>query len=149
MEKLLIVLVAVIGFSFSANAQNVLTFYAWNSGTNACLKSDFGHTYVCVEYNCYGYRTSGMDYETYEGCAKMMVSFNISDAALSRVNQKIREWQNNPVQYSLGRRDCTSFAMDVADAAGISYGSRSSIQWPIGFLERLRDYNSNATYRRF
>jgi len=39
--------------------------------------------------------------------------------------------------------------MDIATAAGISYGSRSSIQWPIGFLERLRDYNPNATYRRF
>jgi hypothetical protein len=51
------------------------------------------------------------------------------------------EWHNNPPHYTIGRYDCTTFVMDIADAAGIYYGSRWSIQTPVGFMEGLKQKN--------
>jgi hypothetical protein len=77
--------------------------------------------------------------------ATVNISFDINNSQYSRVIQRINKWIDDEPDYITGNSDCTTFAMEIADAAGIGYGSRWSIQSPIGFLERLRDYNPKST----
>jgi len=156
MKKLLILLVTIIGFGISANAQNTLTFYGWGVGANTPDgRSGYGHVFISINGEFWGFgrnewkvrhvwASGGMhgDLSTY---ATVKISFEINSSQYTRVIQKINKWVEDEPDYITGNNDCTTFAMEIADAADIGYGSRWSIQSPIGFLERLKDYNPKAT----
>ena len=48
---------------------------------------------------------------------------------------------DSPPNYYVGYYDCTSFVMDIADAAGVHYGNRLFIQTPMGFIQQMKQYN--------
>ncbi len=121
-----------------------ITFYAWGSRSDNCNgeKSDFGHAFVDIpEIGVVGYGGTVFDHTNKVQCAKYQVSVKVNESALRKAQNKYWEWKNNPPNYELMRNDCTTFAMDIADAAGIYYGYRWLIQSPAGFLRELRTYN--------
>lgn len=121
-----------------------ITFYAWGSGSDNCNgeKSDFGHAFVDIpEIGVVGYGGTVFDHTNKVQCAKYQVSVKVNESALRKAQNKYWEWKNNPPEYELMRNDCTTFTMDIADAAGIYYGYRWLIQSPAGFLRELRTYN--------
>lgn len=65
----------------------------------------------------------------------------VSEEAQKAMIKKLRQLQGNVPKYRIGRYDCTSFVMDIADAAGIRYGARITIQTPVGFMQELKKYN--------
>ncbi|MBR3798539.1 MAG: hypothetical protein IKJ59_13990 [Clostridia bacterium] len=118
-----------------------LTFYAWRIGTHVGAndhKSLTGHAFVDIpEIGPVGYGGTITNHTDLVKYADYKVNVKIDRNALQRVHNKYWEWKNNPPQYDLGRYDCTTFAMDIADAAGIYYGPRWAIQFPAGFLRSL------------
>ena len=144
---------AIIGFVICVNARNTLTFYAWKRGdiTPDGSRSLTGHAFMAINNDFYGFGVSewkvrwawgtGVIHGDLSEYATVMITFNISVMRAARVRVKIQKWIDDEPDYVMGNTDCTTFVMDIADAAGISYGSRWSIQSPIGFMDRLRDYN--------
>jgi hypothetical protein len=118
-----------------------LTFYAWRIGTHVGAnnhKSLTGHAFVDIpEIGPVGYGGTITNHSDLVQYADYKVNVKIDRNALQRVQNKYWEWKNNPPQYDLGKYDCTTFAMDIADAAGIYYGPRWAIQFPAGFLRSL------------
>lgn len=57
------------------------------------------------------------------------------------MTKKLRQLQQNVPRYKIGRSDCTSFVMDIADARGIHYGARITIQTLVGFMQELKKNN--------
>ena len=62
----------------------------------------------------------------------------VSEEAQRAMIRKLRQLQEDVPKYRIGRYDCTSFVMDIADAGGVHYGSRITIQTPVGFMEELK-----------
>ena len=60
---------------------------------------------------------------------------------LENVYQTIDDLMDSPPNYYIGYYDCTSFVMDIADAAGVYYGNRIFIQTPMGFIHQMKQYN--------
>jgi len=121
-----------------------ITFYAWGSGSDNCIggKSDFGHAFVDIpEIGTVGYGGIVTDHTDKVRCARYQVSINVNETSLRKAQYKYWQWQNSPPAYELMQNDCTTFTMDIADAAGIYYGFRWLIQSPAGFLKELKTYN--------
>lgn len=118
-----------------------LTFYAWRMGAHVGSdnhKSKYGHAFVDIpEIGAVGYGGTVTDHTNLVQYADYKVSVKIDRNALNKVHKKYWEWKNNPPEYFATRHDCTSFAMDIADAAGIYYGPRWAIQFPASFLRSL------------
>lgn len=139
------------------NKKYVIVFYAWGAGAPTGLgTSPVGHAFVDIPtIGPVGYtvhaetgedllggdnvevidESNELRYATYR-CA-----VPISEEHLQRVITRYREWKNNPPNYFLGRTDCTTFVLDIADAADIKYGMRIMIQSPAGFLRSLLEHN--------
>ena len=60
---------------------------------------------------------------------------------MENVYQTIDDLMDSPPNYYIGYYDCTSFVMDIADAAGVYYGNRIFIQTPMGFIHQMKQYN--------
>ncbi|MDR0894447.1 MAG: hypothetical protein LBN06_04005 [Prevotellaceae bacterium] len=108
-------------------------------------KSATGHDFVDIsEIGIVGFgKNNAVNDDTpYVQYADYKVSININRESLLRVPEKYWEWKNNPPTYRLAENDCTTFAMDIADAAGIYYGPRWLIQFPAGFMREMRTYNA-------
>jgi hypothetical protein len=117
-----------------------LTFYAWRVGSTNSRgeKSLTGHAFVDIpEIGVVGYGGTVTDHSNQVQYADYKVSVKINETALRKAQAKYWEWKNNPPAYDLAKYDCTTFAMDIADAAGIYYGPRWTIQFPAGFLRNL------------
>ena len=129
--------------SSSSGKRHKLVFYAWGSGQQLeGHKSDFGHAFVDIPtIGPVGYGGRVTDHRDQVRYAKYRCEVWISDAQLERVISKYWEWKNDPPQYDLMRTDCTTFALDIADAAGVEYGSRMIVQSPAFFLKQLLKYN--------
>ncbi len=136
----------------SPNADKVydITFYAWGIGPIDDERNSLtGHAFVDIPgIGVVGFGPTGGGILNPQGgivsphsnsvqYADYKISVPVDRKALENAQRKCREWQDNPPQYVLGRRDCTSFVMDIADAAGIYYGPRWAIQFPVGFMESL------------
>jgi hypothetical protein len=124
--------------------KHTITFYAWGSGSenDRGEKSDFGHAFVYIpEIGTVGYGGTVTDHKDKTQYAKYKVNIPVSEASLRNVKDKYREWKDNPPEYDLMKYDCTTFVMDIADAAGIKYGSRWMIQSPAGFMRELQRHN--------
>jgi len=149
----------------SDKGTNKIVFYAYGAGTmtDQNHKSVFGHAFAYVPgigYIGYGsqnvnknsllaryaklaYGTEGdiFDHAYLRKTATDSCAVYVTDAQLKNVQDMIRYYMIFTPEYKLGRNDCTSFVMDIADAAGVYYGSRFDIQWPMYFIERLKKYN--------
>ena len=105
-------------------------------------KSLTGHAFVDIpEIGIVGYSGTVTDHTNYVQHADYEVSIKINETSLRKAQQKYWEWKSNPPAYELAKYDCTTFTMDIADAAGIYYGPRWLIQFPAGFLRELKTYN--------
>jgi hypothetical protein len=121
-----------------------ITFYAWRienrigDDENEHI-SLTGHTFVDIpEIGVVGYGSNGVtDHSSYVQYADYKVSVKINGSDLQKVQNKYWAWKNNPPTYKLAEYDCTNFAMDIADAAGIYYGPRWAIKFPAGFIRNL------------
>jgi hypothetical protein len=126
-----------------------ITFYAWRIGTRVgsdenSHKSLTGHAFVDIpRIGVVGYDGTVTDHANYVQYADYKVSVKINEPSLRKVYEKYWEWKNNPPEYDLGKYDCTTFAMDIADAAGIYYGPRWAIQFPAGFMRSLMATEQN------
>jgi hypothetical protein len=124
-----------------------LTFYAWGSGSvnSRGEKSDFGHAFVFIPgIGTVGYGGTVSDHSQSVQYAQYQISIAVSENALRKAQEKYREWENNPPEYKLMQYDCTTFVMDIADAAGIYYGNGRREGWlqsPAGFIRELKKYN--------
>ena len=131
-----------------------VTFYVWGKGTitSSGKPSPTGHAFVRIpqvgiigfgslhggllddEGNIFDH-TSKVKYVT-DSCR-----IKVSDEAQKAMIRKLRQLQSDVPKYRIGRYDCTSFVMDIADAGGIHYGSRITIQTPVGFMQELKKHN--------
>lgn len=118
----------------------LITFYIWGIGDNTRYgKSKTGHSFVSIpQIGCVGYSGTISDHSNSIYYATDSCAFYITGDKLYRVQNKFREWQQFTPDYIIGRCDCTSFALDIADAAGINYGNRLTIQFPSTFMKRLK-----------
>ncbi len=124
--------------------RHCITFYMWDRGdmNSYGQKSAFGHSFVHIPglgYVGYGGVVSE-DSELYK-FATNSCSIYVSSQQLDAVYTEFRRWQKFTPDYLLMRHDCTSFVLDIADAAGIEYGSRIEVQWPSYFMKKLKKYN--------
>lgn len=134
-----------------------MAFYVWGKGTH-CHSSEpsrTGHAFVdipiigCVGFSAIGDILGGSgdiyDHKGSVECATDSCIIYISREQWETVYAKFRELQRNTPNYFLGRYDCTSFVMDIADAAGIKYGTRIEVQTPVYFMEKLKKYNMSGS----
>lgn len=137
-----------------APARNKMTFYAWGPGdsTGHGENSKMGHAFVWIKNSGYwgfgpqkgqyfGGGGSVFEHSRSRPFATDSCSVYVTDRQLRQAQQKLEQLKHSPPGYNLGIYDCTSFAMDIADAAGVYYGSRWHIQTPIYFMEQLKKYN--------
>lgn len=120
-----------------------LTFYAWGQGRDlGDHESQYGHAFVDIPtIGVVGYGGRVTDHRDLVAYATYKCSVKINEEQLKRVVDKYYEWKNNPPPYVPTRTDCTTFTLDIADAAGIEYGPRIIIQYPSFFLKQLLKHN--------
>lgn len=144
-------------------ANNRMVFYIW--GKNRRFPdghvSRMGHAFVYVPgigYMGFGHRssvprsvaymlTNKMDGVVFDHRNKRQYATDscvvyITDTQLEHVQALLLSRIKNTPPYRLARYDCTSFAMDMADAAGIYYGKRWGIQSPEWFMHQIKKYNA-------
>ena len=154
MKKILVILVAFIGFGIGAFAQNIITFYAWYKGGGPDGNSLTGHVMVDVPgRGVWGFSPSNphlslykcVDGYMYREGHKIMyaqgsVSFQISNERLRKVQALLDDWINDTPCYYLGSRDCVSFGQRMAHAAGIL--DRYTYPWrtPRDFIDALERF---------
>lgn len=133
---------------------NYVTFYVWGKGTVTASgrRSPTGHAFVRIpQVGVFGFgslhggllnddgiisdHTSSIRYAT-DSCR-----IKVSEEAKKTMIKKLRQLKNDVPKYSIGHYDCTSFVMDIADAGGIHYGARITIQTPVGFMQELKKHN--------
>lgn len=136
-----------------APARNKMTFCAWGQGddTGYGRVSKTGHAFVYIPRSGFwGFSTndrlikgegSVSDHSSDRKYATDSCSVYITDYQLDDVLETLDMLLSSPPSYTIGWYDCTSFAMDIADAAGVYYGLRWRIQTPIRFMEQLKKYN--------
>jgi hypothetical protein len=131
-----------------------VTFYVWGKGaiTSSGRASVTGHAFVRIpEAGVFGFssahgglldddgniydHTSDIRYAT-DSCR-----IKVSDVSKKAIIKKLKQLQANVPKYRIGHYDCTSFVMDIADAGGIHYGNRATIQTPVGFMQELKKHN--------
>ena len=130
-----------------------LIFYAWGSGPlDNGHNSSTGHAFVFIpEVGYIGYGSAHGDWIDDEGVisnhkrqaqlAQDSCVVWVTNSQLKNVHTKVKQLLSNTPRYHIGYYDCTSFTMDIADAAGIYYGNRLFIQTPMGFMEALKKRN--------
>ena len=125
------------------NERYIIVFYAWGSGQQLdTRKSTFGHAFVDIPtIGPVGYSGQVTNHTDRVKYAKYRCAIPITEEQLQNVIEKYYEWKNNPPDYDLMFTDCTTFVLDIADAAGINYGPRYIIQSPAGFMKALLKYN--------
>ena len=132
-----------------------MVFYVWKAGTDLgpeYEKSKTGHAFVYVPQKGhigfsgeYWFLHEGvfLDHSDLRKFATDSCVIYISNEQLVSVKNKLQQLENDAPNYNLGTNDCTSFVMDMADAAGIKYGTRIDVQTPVYFMEKLKKYNSS------
>jgi len=139
------------------NKKYEIVFYAWGAGAPTSTgTSPAGHAFVDIPtIGIVGYTVHAETEEDFFGGDNVEVedesselryatyrcAVPITEEQLQRAVAKYREWKNDPPNYFLGRTDCTTFVLDIADAAGVKYGLRVMIQSPAGFLRSLLEHN--------
>ena len=133
-----------------------VTFYAWRSGDRTQSgTSRFGHAFVRLPgVGVYGFGAQHrgkrlllggqgiiFDHSQLVQYATDSCRVNVTDKQMKAMVAKLNALRLDEPLYELGRYDCTSFVMDIADAGGIKYGPRAVIQWPISFIEELKAHN--------
>lgn len=121
-----------------------ITFYSWGVGdpNGNGQPSQTGHAFVDIPgIGLVGYGGTVFDHSNLRQNATRSVSVRVSQSDLENAQRKYYEWLNNPGEYQMARHDCTSFVMDIADAAHIWYGFRWSIQFPATFVRAVNFYN--------
>jgi hypothetical protein len=131
-----------------------VTFYVWGKGavTESGRRSLTGHAFVRIpQVGVWGFSSlhGGLlndegiiyDHTSNIGYATDSCRIKVSNEAKNSMVRKLRQLQQNVPEYRIGRYDCTSFVMDIADAGGIHYGTRIAIQSPVGFMQELKKYN--------
>lgn len=135
-----------------------IVFYAWGKGDRTPYGTSLtGHAFVDIPtigpvgYSVY--EKESLDELVYCKKAKVMdetkdvpyavyhCAIKISEQQKKRAIAKYQQWKDNPPGYVIGHNDCTSFVLDIADAAGVKYGHRLAIQTPVGFLQALIEHN--------
>ena len=140
----------------SANSYRMV-FYAWGSGTYLGEKyerSSTGHAFAYIpglgyrgfstkegEDGHIGVKGDISDHEELFQYATDSFVVYLSKAQWESVKDKYRQLEQNVPRYTIMDYDCTSFTMDLADAAGIRYGNMKFIQWPISFIQELKKHN--------
>lgn len=140
--------------NYSENVNKYVTFYVWGKGTvtRSGRPSPTGHAFVRVpNIGVIGFGTRNNMILDDEGVitdhtqsvryATDSCRIIVSDASLLKISKKIRELKRDVPRYKIGRYDCTSFVMDIADAGDIRYGRRITIQTPVGFMQGLKKHN--------
>ena len=132
-----------------------VTFYVWGKGdATSSGRSLTGHAFVRIpKVGVIGFSSlhGGIlnddgriyDHTTNIKYATDSCRIKVSEEAKKLMIKKLHQLQLNVPKYKIGRYDCTSFVMDLADAGGIHYGSRISIQTqtPVGFMQELKKHN--------
>ena len=131
-----------------------VTFYVWGKGdiTSSGRRSATGHAFVRIPtVGVYGFSTKNGELLNDEGhiydhtanirYATDSCRIKVSEESIKAMKKKLRCLQQNVPRYKIGRSDCTSFVMDIADAGGIHYGARITIQTPVGFMQELKKHN--------
>ena len=137
------------------NPNSYVTFYVWGKGTitSSGMPSPTGHAFVRIPnlgVIGFGSLHGGIfddegivfDHSSKIRYATDSCRIKVSDEAMMAMTKKVEYLQRNVPRYKIGRYDCTSFVMDVADAGGIQYGYRITIQTPVGFMEELKKHNN-------
>ncbi len=111
----------------------------------------FGHCSFSLDHlGTYGFHPVGAWYfntgkvkddSDYIGTAEDSFTTYVTAEDYNNIYKEWEEWYSDPPIYNLGENDCTSFCMDIADAAGLDYGW--FIQTPTGFVESLKDNNDD------
>lgn len=131
-----------------------VTFYVWGKGdvTGSGGRSLTGHAFVRIPHvGTVGFSSLHGDLLSDDGriydhasnikYATDSCRIKVSPDAIKAMTSKLRQLQNDVPKYKIGRYDCTSFVMDIADAGNIHYGLRITIQSPVGFMQELKKYN--------
>lgn len=134
-------------------AINRMVFYAWGRGPlDNGHESLTGHAFVFIPNVGYiGFGSAHGDWLDDEGVisnhrrqakyAQDSCIVYITNTQLNNVYDKVNALINNTPRYHITYYDCTSFVMDIADAAGIYYGNRLFIQTPMGFMQEIKKRN--------
>lgn len=134
-------------------AINRMVFYAWGRGPlENGYQSSTGHAFAFIPNVGYiGFGSAHGDWLDDEGVisnhqrqakyAQDSCIVYITNTQLNNVYNKVNALMNNTPRYHVTYYDCTSFVMDIADAAGIYYGNRLFIQTPMGFMQELKKRN--------
>lgn len=139
-----------------APARNKITFYAWGAGADNGHgeRSSYGHAFVRIQGSGlwgFGPKESGkfwggegniFDHTRQLQYATDSCSVYVTDIQLRQAQQKLNNLRASVPKYNLGMYDCTSFAMDIADAAEVYYGWRISVQTPEYFMQQLKKHNA-------
>lgn len=121
-----------------------ITFYSWGVGdpNGQGEPSQTGHAFVDIPgIGLVGYGGTVFDHSRLIQNATRSASVRVSQSDLDNAQRKYYEWLNDTRGYDLARHDCTSFVMDIADAAHIKYGTRWTIQFPATFVRAVNYYN--------
>lgn len=131
-----------------------VTFYVWGKGaiTSSGRRSLTGHAFLRIpQVGVFGFSSKSGGLLNDEGViydhtsniqfATDSCRVKVSDEAKRAMVKKLRQLQQTVPQYRIGHYDCTSFVMDIADAGGIHYGVRITIQTPVGFMQELKKHN--------
>ena len=134
-------------------AVNRMVFYAWGRGPlDEEHESRAGHAFVFIPNVGYiGFGSAHGDWLDDEGVitnhqrqakyAQDSCIVYITNTQLNNVYAKVNALKSNTPRYHVTYYDCTSFVMDIADAAGIYYGNRIFIQTPMYFMQELKKRN--------
>lgn len=138
-----------------APSRNKIAFYVWGRGdeTGHGNHSLTGHAFVWIKNMGYwGFGSKNGEWFGDEGVVSDHTRLRqyatdscivyVTDQQLRQAQQKLNQLRNSTPDYNLQLYDCTSFAMDIADAAEVYYGIRSLVFTPVDFMERLKKYNS-------
>lgn len=131
-----------------------VVFYAWGRGDRVGNGnvSTAGHAFAHIPrvgYIGFGAANGEMfgdegrifDHSYQHRFATDSCTVYLTQYQLENVYQTIDDLIDSPPNYYVGYYDCTSFVMDIADAAGVYYGNRLFIQTPMGFIQQMKQYN--------
>lgn len=142
-------------WNFQKAPNNIpIVFYAWGRGDRVGNGnvSAAGHAFAYIPrvgYIGFGSANGEMfgdegkisDHSYQHRFATDSCTVYLTQYQLGNVYQTITDLMDSPPNYYLGYYDCTSFVMDIADAAGVYYGNRLFIQTPMGFIQQMKQYN--------
>lgn len=142
-------------WNFQKAPNNIpIVFYAWGRGDRVGNGnvSAAGHAFAYIPrvgYIGFGSANGEMfgdegrifDHSYQHRFATDSCTVYLTQYQLENVYQTIDDLIDSPPNYYVGYYDCTSFVMDIADAAGVYYGNRIFIQTPMGFIQQMKQYN--------